>query len=87
MFVDRVQCVQTLSSHDDTVESLTVDSQNLFSASWDHTIRVWDLDTLDCKGTLKCNSDVRELVINDRKLYSGCGNGTIQVNKEKKGGF
>jgi WD40 repeat protein len=42
---------------------------------------VWDLDTLECKGTLTCNSDVRELVINNRRLYSGCGNGTIQVTK------
>lgn len=37
------------------------------------------MDKLDLKQTLTCNSDVRELAIFNKRLYSGCGNGTIQV--------
>ncbi len=37
------------------------------------------MDKFTLKQTLTCNSDVRELAIFNKKLYSGCGNGAIQV--------
>lgn len=78
---EKVQCTKTLTAHDDTVEALVVDEQQnlLYSASWDHTIKIWDLDSFICRQTLKSDSDVRELVIHDDKLFSGCGNGAVQV--------
>jgi len=76
---ERLTCEHTLTSHDDTVEALVVDQSNLYSASWDHTIKVWDTERLECKSTMTCNADVRELLLHNRKLYSGCGGGTIQV--------
>lgn len=33
-------CRLTLTSHEDTVESLVVDNSHVYSASWDHTIKV-----------------------------------------------
>lgn len=72
-------CVVTLASHEDTVESLVIDENRLYSASWDHTIKVWNADTWECSDTLKSTSDVRELLTYNGCLYTGCGNGTIQV--------
>ncbi|KAL6045526.1 Tripartite motif-containing protein 72 [Balamuthia mandrillaris] len=100
----ELRCLRTLSAHDDTVESLVMDldNGNLFSASWDHNIRVWDMmspTTLASEEqeqeifyeehqqvlpqlvvtTLTCDTDVRELKIDGRYLYSGCGSGIIHV--------
>jgi WD40 repeat protein len=74
-----LKCLYTLASHEDTVESLVMDDTRLYSASWDHTIKVWNADTWECTHTLKSTSDVRELLTYHECLYTGCGNGTIQV--------
>lgn len=74
-----LKCLYTLASHEDTVESLVMDDTRLYSASWDHTIKVWNAETWECTHTLKSTSDVRELLTYNGNLYTGCGNGTIQV--------
>jgi len=74
-----LRCLYTLASHEDTVESLVMDETRLYSASWDHTIKVWNAETWECTHTLKSTSDVRELLTYNGNLYTGCGNGTIQV--------
>ena len=43
-----LQCKRTLEGHEDNVRVLTVGSRHVFSGSWDKTIRVWDIDTLEC---------------------------------------
>lgn len=43
-----LQCMKTLEGHEDNVRVLAVGDQQVFSGSWDKTIRVWDLDTLEC---------------------------------------
>ena len=43
-----LQCMKTLEGHEDNVRVLAVGDRQVFSGSWDKTIRVWDLDTLEC---------------------------------------
>jgi WD40 repeat protein len=43
-----LQCMKTLEGHEDNVRVLAVGERQVFSGSWDKTIRVWDLDTLEC---------------------------------------
>jgi WD40 repeat protein len=44
-----------------------------------HQIQGWDIETFECKVCYRCDSDVRELLVHGNRLYSGCGNGAIQV--------
>ncbi|RVW69187.1 Zinc finger CCCH domain-containing protein 48 [Vitis vinifera] len=48
----------TLEGHNGAVVSLTVGGGRLYSGSMDNTIRVWDLDTLQCIHTLKEHASV-----------------------------
>ncbi|KEH18982.1 putative transcription factor C3H family [Medicago truncatula] len=50
--------VASLSGHTKSVDSLTVGGlKTLFSGSKDQTIKVWDLDTFECKMTLNAHTD------------------------------
>ncbi len=40
---------------------------------------MWNASTLENEHTLRCNSDVRELLVHENILFSGCGAGNIQV--------
>ena len=55
-----LQCKRTLEGHEDNVRVLTVGSRHVFSGSWDKTIRVWDIDTLECiKVRLACGRSLQ----------------------------
>jgi hypothetical protein len=42
----HIGCICTLASHDDTVESLATNNENIFSASWDNSIKVFSSHSL-----------------------------------------
>lgn len=46
--VNTLQCLRTLEGHEDNVRVLAVGRGYLFSGSWDKTVRVWSVDTLEC---------------------------------------
>nr|WP_277879921.1 hypothetical protein [Leptolyngbya sp. FACHB-36] len=49
------QCLQILQGHSSLIFSVafSADGKNLVSSSMDETIKIWDLQTYKCIGTLK----------------------------------
>ncbi|KAJ1392573.1 Zinc finger, CCCH-type [Sesbania bispinosa] len=72
--------VASLSGHTNAVACLAVGGKMLFSGSMDQSIRVWDLDTLECKMTLNEHTDkVTSLICWDHYLLSSSSDCTIKV--------
>ena len=56
------------------------DSRQLISASHDKLVKIWDLNTLRCRHTLKGhNSRVRALAMSGKLLFSGSNDRSIKV--------
>ena len=71
---------QVLEDHTRPVLSLAVAGDKLFSGSYDYTIRVWSLDSLQRVKTLTGHTDaVRTLAVAGNKLFSGSYDGTVKV--------
>ncbi|VVA34373.1 PREDICTED: zinc finger [Prunus dulcis] len=74
------QLAGTLKGHTQAVVCLTVGRSRLYSGSVDQTIRVWDLDSLQCIVTLNAHSDVvMSLICWDQFLLSCSLDCTIKV--------
>ncbi|XP_078174322.1 zinc finger CCCH domain-containing protein 17-like [Carex rostrata] len=70
----------SLLGHCLAVISLTVGGSKLYSGSMDHTIKVWDLTTLECVETLSEHTDVvTSLLCWDQFLVSCSLDNTIKV--------
>lgn len=65
------QPVASMEAHSGAVLCLTVGGKKLYSGSADHTIRVWDMDTLLCIKTLDVHEDaVMSLIYCNGCLFS-----------------
>ena len=84
--------IKTLTGHTGNVRCLTINDGKLYSGSWDHSIKVWNCSNHKLITTLGVpeehdeegeyeghTSYVYRLTINDGKLYSGSGDGIINV--------
>ncbi|KAL5062086.1 hypothetical protein RYX36_023823 [Vicia faba] len=75
------ELVASLCGHTKSVVCLTVGANKmLYSGSKDQSIKVWDLDTFECKMTLNAHADeVTSLLCWDNFLLSGSSDCTIKV--------
>ncbi|KAJ0669617.1 putative transcription factor C3H family [Helianthus annuus] len=70
----------SLKGHTGSVLSLIIGAKKLFSGSADCTIRVWDVESLECKHVLNGHSgDVTSVICWDQYLFSGSLDKTIKV--------
>ncbi|XP_010553470.1 PREDICTED: zinc finger CCCH domain-containing protein 59-like [Tarenaya hassleriana] len=77
---DPFKYATSLKGHDGAVVCFTVGGRNLYSGSVDQTIKVWDLDTLQCTMTLRQHTDtVTSLLCWDRYLISGSLDGSVKA--------
>lgn len=71
---------QVLESHTRPVLSLAIAGGRLFSGSYDYTIRVWNLETLQREKTLTGHTDaVRSLTVAGNKVFSASYDGKLKV--------
>ncbi|GAV64322.1 WD40 domain-containing protein, partial [Cephalotus follicularis] len=74
------ELVASLDGHTMAVVCLTVGANKLFSGSKDHTIRIWDIETLKCTHTLKGHTDAVMSIIGwDHYLMTCSLDKTIKV--------
>jgi WD40 repeat protein len=72
--------VTELSGHNWEIWQLLYYNGFLFSGSFDHTIRIWDIKTFTCTKTLTGhNGYIHALSWNDQTLFSGSGDKSIKV--------
>ncbi len=78
MEASRVQPLFMLKAHQQSLNSLTSCSEtnNVFTASWDHSIKQWDLDRQDCVHTLNCAKVVSSI---------DCGNAGLLASSHPDG--
>ncbi|CAM8901883.1 unnamed protein product [Rhodiola kirilowii] len=75
-----LQPSETILGHDKAVVSMAVGGNHLYTGSLDHTVKVWDLNTLQCVQTLTGHSDaVMSLLCLDRFLISCSLDRTIKI--------
>ncbi|TKY56448.1 Zinc finger CCCH domain-containing protein 48 [Spatholobus suberectus] len=74
------ELVASLTGHTKAVVCLAVGGKMLYSGSMDQSIKVWDMDTLQCKMTLNEHTDVvTSLICWDQFLLSSSSDCTIKV--------
>ncbi|KAG4381575.1 hypothetical protein AAZX31_15G167800 [Glycine max] len=74
------ELVASLTGHTKAVVCLVVGCKMLYSGSMDQSIKVWDMDTLQCTMTLNDHTDVvTSLICWDQYLLSSSSDRTIKV--------
>jgi WD40 repeat protein len=80
----RNACLRTLEGHTEEVSSVALhaDGRRAVTGSWDHTVRVWDLDTGACLRTLEGHtSSVNSVALHadGRRLVTGSWDNTVRL--------
>ena len=66
------------TGHSDAVRALATSHDKLFSGSYDGTVKVWDIETLECLKTLAGHTGpVRTLVLSAGNMFSGSYDKTV----------
>ncbi len=66
------------AGHSDAVRALAVANDRLFSGSYDGTVKVWDVKTMECLQTLAGHTGpVRTLVYSGGHMFSGSYDKTV----------
>ena len=65
--------LRTLYGHSDTVRSVAVrgDGQRAVSASYDHTLKIWNVESGELLATFTCDAAMRCCAFNGRELTAG----------------
>ncbi len=76
----NIECIENLTGHNDYIFDTCVYQDNLISASWDGTIKFWDLKTLKCIKTLTGHTGfIYALCIYKNYLISGGWDTMIKI--------
>ncbi|KAI8807782.1 WD40-repeat-containing domain protein [Cladochytrium replicatum] len=75
------ECQATLSEHAGKVYSLAISGDRLLSASSDRTIKIWDINTLDCVATITGHNDaINSLhLLSQTRLASASSDKTVRI--------
>ena len=68
-----------LKGHSETVSSLAQCAGKMCSGSWDGSIRVWNIATLEQERVIECQDDILALAVREGELISGHVSGWIRV--------
>eukprot|EP01117_Protostelium_nocturnum_P018854 TRINITY_DN797_c0_g1_i1.p1 TRINITY_DN797_c0_g1~~TRINITY_DN797_c0_g1_i1.p1 ORF type:complete len:537 (+),score=106.78 TRINITY_DN797_c0_g1_i1:51-1613(+) len=80
VYGESAEFITEFSEHKWEVWQLLIRDNLLFSGSFDHTVKVWDLETFQCLKTLQGHKGyVHSLSISGYHLCSGSGDKTIKV--------
>lgn len=70
------------TGHSDAVRALAVANDRLFSGSYDGTVKVWDVHTMECLQTLAGHTGpVRTLVYSGGHMFSGSYDKTVRPTR------
>ena len=70
----------TIDGHSDKITSLAIAGDKLFSASFDKSIRAWDLATLKETSVMNGHSDwVHAIAVHENRLFSASEDHTVRV--------
>lgn len=68
------------AGHSDAVRALAVANDRLFSGSYDGTVKVWDVKSMECLQTLAGHTGpVRTLVYSGGHMFSGSYDKTVRA--------
>ena len=71
---------KVLEGHTNNVYSVVVKDNLIISSSWDHTIRIWDMNTWECLKVLEGHTDwIRTVFVKDNLIISGSDDATIRI--------
>ena len=79
---NEYQCINTLSGHEHSVRSFCQIDDNYFaSTSFDNTIKIWDINTLENVNTLKMHQSnvICIIKLKDNRLASCSNDKTIRI--------